>query len=85
MISGPTIDAGASGFLSSREWQETKQDLRENLLTAHQKFSQTRTTDGAAFDPSQLRSALREIALKTLRSRLKAKPTLQVMVQQIRS
>jgi ribonuclease J len=85
MISGPTIDAGASGFLSSLEWQETKKDLRENLLTAHQKFYQSRTTDGASFDPGQLRSTLRETALKTLRSRLKAKPTLQVMVQQIRS
>jgi ribonuclease J len=84
ILSGPAIDAGASGFLSSAEWKETKNELRDNLFLAHKKFQQSRTTDdGTIFDPSQLRSNLRETALKTLRARLKAKPTVQVIVQQI--
>jgi ribonuclease J len=81
ILSGPTIDAGASGFLGSSEWLATKNDLLDNLYLAHQKFLQGRHR--GQLDTIQLRSTLREIALKTLRSRLKAKPTVQVMVQQV--
>ncbi len=84
ILSGPLVEAGGSAFLSSPEWQDAKEELTGNLLSAHRKLldSGKGKTEGAPFDVTPLRSSLRETALKTLRSRLQAKPTVQVMVQQ---
>ncbi len=86
ILSGPSIDAGASGFLSSQEWLQARLSLSENLLAAHAKFMENtrqKAIDPGRFELTAMRSSLRETALKTLRSKLQAKPTVQVMVQQV--
>lgn len=87
LTSGPSIDAGGSAFLNSPEWEETRAELLEALIAIIDK--QLGTVGGTAgnvgekVDFSQLRSALREAAVKMFRARLQAKPAVQVLIQQL--
>ncbi|PWT96393.1 MAG: hypothetical protein C5B53_09815 [Candidatus Melainabacteria bacterium] len=89
LVSGPAIDAGGSAFLNSTEWQETRSELHQAMIAIIDK--QLGTIGGAQSDAgdkvdfSQLRSALREAAVKMLRARLQAKPAVQVVIQQLAS
>jgi len=82
LLSGPRIDAGAAGFLNSREWEETKEQMKENILVALDAFLQKQNRS-SNLDISQLRSSLREAALKTVRSRLQTKPIIQVFIHHL--
>lgn len=85
LLDGPTLAAGAAGFIPSAEWQEAKAVLIENIVQSIKKFDPDRneSSEIVEYDISALRSCVREIAIKTLRAQLKAKPTVQVIVQEI--
>ncbi|MBS1996733.1 MAG: ribonuclease J [Cyanobacteria bacterium SZAS LIN-2] len=89
IASGPTLECGASGFLRSSEWLALEAELdgiireavrsKNDLARAEGKKSNMELlgiTDGLA----SMRSAIRESVVKTLRSRLSAKPTVQVLL-----
>src|SRR6185369_1401864 len=77
LLSGPTIEVGASGFLKSKEWQELNEELKAAVVELIHTFGE-KNTDG--FDPNQLRAAIRDLVAKTIRSRLQAKPAVQIIV-----
>ncbi len=81
ILAGPSIIAGAAGFLKSPEWQETCLALKQAITAAVEKTvphdDEEEVTVGA------LRAAVREVAIKMLRSKLQAKPTIQVVVHKI--
>ena len=78
LISGPTIEAGAAGFLQSAEWLNTQQEL--TILIAQ---SITAFRVAGKQDIGALRVAIRELVSKTLKSRLQAKPAVQIMLHQL--
>ncbi len=82
VVSGPSITAGASGFVKSEEWDETRQDLSALILTTVKRFTTQRQGENG-FEMGALKSALRETVMKTLRSKMQAKPTVQVVVHDI--
>lgn len=82
VVSGPSITAGASGFVKSEEWDETRQDLSGLILSTVKRFTTQRQGDNG-FEMGALKSALRETVMKTLRSKMQAKPTVQVVVHDI--
>lgn len=89
LLSGPSIDAGASGFLNSSEWQEAQGELLETVVnTLNVQVEEARTTQkkgNGGMDITQLRSALRETLVKMLRAKLAAKPAVQIVIQQVAS
>jgi hypothetical protein len=78
LISGPVIAAGASGFLQSADWEAIKPDLLQ--LVCDLVNSQRRTKSG---DLNHLRTTIREQASKLVRSRLQAKPVMQVILHEV--
>jgi ribonuclease J len=83
IASGPTFECGASGFLRSPEWATLEGELAGIIREAvsrsrseNKKASNEAVADGL----SVMRSAIRESVVKTLRSRLAAKPTVQVLL-----
>jgi ribonuclease J len=92
LIGDITIDAGASGFLGSIHWQETKQEILANLQEAWNKTnaadpgktdSKTSTHVSKSINIDQLRQSIREITVKTVRAKLQAKPSVQVVINQL--
>src|SRR5579885_2041066 len=78
VLSGPVIEAGASGFLQSEEWIAVRGDLGQTVLGT------IASAPGAdREDLSLLRTAVRDAAAKLLRSRLQAKPLIQVVIHQV--
>jgi len=82
LVSGPAIEAGGAGFLNSPEWMETRKELLEASLTLVNK--QLLEAVGKV-EINQLKSVLRDAAVKILRARLQAKPAVQVVIQQLAS
>ena len=91
--SGPTFECGASGFLRSPEWTALSAELEGIIREAVEK-SKLEARKGAGTDPaglagadglSVMRSAIRESVVKTFRSRLAAKPTVQVLLSRASS
>ncbi|MGE0265601.1 MAG: ribonuclease J [Candidatus Obscuribacterales bacterium] len=76
IIAGPTITAGASGFLRAPQWQETVNKLKEVVIEAVSAMK-----DGT--ESGAMRAAVRDLCVKTLRGRLNAKPTVQVVVHEV--
>lgn len=79
VLSGPTIESGASGFLLSREWEEMQDELKGVILEL---ISRARKI-ALPLDVPQLRSQIRDSVSKSLRSRLQAKPTVQVIIHEL--
>ncbi|HEY9870116.1 MAG TPA: ribonuclease J, partial [Candidatus Obscuribacterales bacterium] len=77
LVSGPTIEAGASGFLQSDEWQETRQELAALIREAVAVYR------GSSEDAGGLRAAIKDLVTKTLRARLQAKPMVHVVVHEV--
>lgn len=82
VVSGPSITAGASGFVKSEEWNDTCQDLNALIVSTVERFAGQRD-DTNGFELGALKSALRETVMKTLRSKMQAKPTVQVVVHDV--
>ncbi len=78
LISGPIIEAGASGFLKSHDWISIQEEIKTAITDLIANFSYD---DQNNINP--LRSAIRELASKMIRSRLQAKPVLHVVVQSV--
>lgn len=85
VVSGPSITAGASGFVKSKEWDDTCQDLSELIVITVGRFAAERYEDGGGngLEMGALKSALRETVMKTLRAKMQAKPTVQVVVHDV--
>jgi ribonuclease J len=77
LVSGPTIEAGASGFLLSDEWATVKSELTATII------EQISNREPEKSDANSLRAGIREVVTKTIRSRLQAKPTIQVVVHEV--
>lgn len=78
LVSGPLIAAGASGFLQSLEWVETKEELSQlvlGIIASH--------AESGKYDVNALRAAIKEQVSKLVRSRLQAKPIIQAVVHEV--
>ena len=85
IVSGPTFECGASGFLRSPEWTTLEGELegiiREAVNKSRSEVRKNNLPPLPAVDQlAQMRSAIRESVVKTFRSRLAAKPTVQVLL-----
>lgn len=77
LVSGPIFEAGASGFLQSDEWRETREELAaliRETVAAYRLSSD---------DLSGLRAAIKDLVTKTVRARLQAKPLVHVVVHEV--
>jgi len=86
IASGPTLECGAAGFLRSSEWLALEAEL-EGIIREAVNRSKNETKKGNHNQDSSgesglatMRSAIRESVVKTIRSRLSAKPTVQVLL-----
>src|SRR5262249_28356034 len=77
LVCGPTFEAGASGFLQSSEWVDTRNELVELIGETVAGFGQGEK------DVNALRTAIKELVTKTVRSRLQAKPMVHVVVHEL--
>lgn len=78
VLAGPSIVTGAAGFMKTPEWQETHQALKVAIIDAIERY--TPHDDEEDVTIGALRAAVREVAIKMLRSKMQAKPTIQVVV-----
>jgi ribonuclease J len=81
LVSGPSIEVGASGFRQSPEWEQAKAELSTAIVESIEKFVAGLTDN--RFDVNALRAHVRDITVKKLRSRLQAKPTVQVVLHEL--
>jgi beta-CASP RNase J family ribonuclease len=85
------IDAGASGFLGSLSWPETKQKLLnsikeecKNAINEKTDPSNLNLNTRKSLDIDLLRQRVRDVTVKTIRSTLQARPAVQVIVQRLK-
>ena len=78
IIQPPAMEGAALGFVHSREWQVAKADL---LVSIAEVVARQKATEGA--DLVSLRAAVREVASKTIRSKMQCKPTIQVVIHEV--
>lgn len=86
LVSGPTIEVGAAGFLKSSEWETVRGELRQAIIDSVHRMQIPEPIEDVEmpqFDINALRSAVREVSMKALRSKLQSKPTVQVMVHEL--
>lgn len=81
ILAGPSIITGAAGFMRTAEWQETHQALRQAIIEAIERYAPH--DDEEDITIGTLRAAVREVAIKMLRSKMQAKPTIQVVVHKV--
>lgn len=86
------VNAGASGFLGSSHWQETKKEILHNLNEACKRaFTSVDLSEKdeqmnfpGSVDLDQLRQTLKDITVKTVKSKLQARPNVQIVIHQVR-
>ena len=86
LVCGPNIEVNASGFLRSPEWEVAKIELTNNILDAIKRYSPRGLVpepQRAAYEMPALRASVREVAAKTLRSKLQSRPNVQVIIQEL--
>jgi ribonuclease J len=78
LVSGPTVEANAAGFLRSHDWQTAKAEIIAALkeIVAGYAVSEHK-------DLNALRASLRETASKMIKGRFGAKPMLQVLIHEL--
>lgn len=81
ILAGPSIVTGAAAFMKTAEWQETHQALRQAIIEAIERYAPH--DDEEEVTIGSLRAAVREVAIKMLRSKMQAKPTIQVVVHKV--
>jgi ribonuclease J len=82
LVHGPTIEVGGSGFMLAPEWQACIGDVRNNILATVERLANGKGSD-ATYEFAALRAAVRETSVKTIRSKLQAKPVVQVVLHEI--
>ena len=81
LVSAPSIICGASGFVRSPDWSGFRQELLDVIAGTVERFV---STDGESpLEVGAMRAAIREVTVKSFRSKLHAKPTVQVFVHQV--
>jgi ribonuclease J len=83
VVSGPTIDVTAAGFMLSPEWQKCRSELIDVILQTAKRITHPTGADGPGYELASLRAAVREISAKTIRAKLQAKPAVQVIVHEL--
>jgi ribonuclease J len=84
LLQPPTMEGAALGFIHSSEWQRTSVELVQNIKDAIAKQREQRAeSPGEGLDIMTLRAAVREVAAKTIRSKLQSKPTIHVVVHEV--
>jgi ribonuclease J len=78
LVQPPSMEGAALGFVHSRDWETTREELMNNIQEA---INRHRETEGA--DLTSLRAAIREVASKTIRSKMQSKPTIQIVVHEV--
>ncbi len=78
VVSGPVIEAGASGFLQSDEWKTVRDEVLKTVKDLIKNAKESGKEDVAA-----MRSSIRDSIAKMVRSRLQAKPTIQVVIHEV--
>jgi ribonuclease J len=85
LVCGPSIEVSASGFLRSPEWEVAKIELTNNILETVRRSLENKSSAEKAIelDLQGLRSSVREVVAKTLRSKLQSKPNVQVVIHEL--
>ncbi len=83
IVSGPSITAGASGFIKSREWLDTRDELNEAIVSTVKRFADKLPGQEDGLELGPLKSSLRETVMKLLRAKMSAKPTVQVVLHDL--
>lgn len=83
VLSGPSLEVGASGFLRSSEWQRAKEEVREAINQTIERFANPQSDDAVPYDVPALRAAVRETVVKAIRSKMQSKPAVQVVVHEL--
>jgi ribonuclease J len=85
LVSGPSVEVSASGFMQSQEWLVAREDLLQAIKDSLDKYQPSQQGQDAAaeYELAALRASVREVAVKALRTKLQAKPTVQVVVHEL--
>jgi ribonuclease J len=78
MMQPPTMEGAALGFAHSQDWETTKKELVNNMVDAIARHKEVPTAD-----LTSLRAAVREVASKTIRSKMQCKPTINIVLHQV--
>lgn len=78
LIQPPSMEGAALGFVHSREWGVARADLLHNIADVIAKHREV-----AGSDLVSLRAAVREVASKTVRSKMQCKPTIQIVIHEV--
>lgn len=78
LVQTPSMEGAALGFVHSRDWATVKDELLNNIQEV---VIRHKETEGA--DITSLRAAVREVASKTIRSKLQSKPTIQIVLHEL--
>jgi ribonuclease J len=81
LLQPPAMEGAALGFVRSDEWEGARYDLVRAIEEAILKQREQKNTEGS--DINSLRAAVREVATKTIRSKLQSKPTIHVVVHEV--
>lgn len=77
LVQPPNLEGAALGFVHSRTWDQVRGELINNIEDVIQRHSEIEGSD-----ITSLRAAIREVASKTIRSKMQAKPTIQIVVHE---
>lgn len=78
MVQPPTMEGAALGFVHSQDWKATRKELVNNIIDAISRHSAVPNAD-----LTSLRAAVREVAGKTIRSKMQSKPTINIVLHQV--
>jgi ribonuclease J len=81
LLQPPAMEGAALGFVRSPEWEIARGELIHNIEEAVLKQREQRETE--PIDINGLRAAVREVASKTIRSKLQSKPTIHVVIHEV--
>ncbi len=78
LVQPPSMEGAALGFVHSRDWATARKELVNNIEDV---LNRHKAVEGS--DITSLRAAVRDVASKTIRSKLQSKPTIQIVVHEI--
>lgn len=81
LLQPPVMESAALGFARSAQWESARYDLVQAIEEAVLKQREQKEAEGT--DINGLRAAVREVATKTIRSKLQSKPTIHVVVHEV--
>jgi ribonuclease J len=78
ILQEPSMEGAALGFVHSRDWDKVRGELLHNINEVVLKHKEIPGTDLGS-----LRAAVREVCSKTIRSKMQAKPTIQIVIHEV--